>query len=267
MENGEYETEAEESSKDEMSKSQRKKEAFSNLRYDYKRARDAKSIIDNLIVEWNDLYYGKKKESSSKQKSQIIMKEIAKQIEWQKPNITEPFTSPSNPIRIKTAKSEDRARTMQKYLNFQFAGDREDFLDQLTAVVLREGTAWTRTGWKFEEEKVCDVVPRATMQDLLANEEEPTDIKPNKDGTFRVKYEYTEIKKNVPTLEVCRNEHVFPDPSARTMSELRYVIYKKYMTISEIKASGLYDDDAVERLEGVLNAEEREDTGLGSVRC
>lgn len=250
------------------SKEEKEKEAFENLRYDYKKAKEAKTIIDNLITEWADLYDGKKLGNENPTKSQIVMKEVAKQIEWQKPALMEPFTSTSNPIRIKTGKNQNRSRIMQKYLNGQFAGefDREEFMDGLTDVLLREGTVWVRTGWKYEEQKRNRVKPNATMDELLQDEEEPTDIKQNKDGTFRVKYSKVDVLKNLPTLEVCRNEHIFPDPSARTMDECRFVIYKKYMTLSELKQAGIYNKKKLEKLESKFNDESREDTGLGQIR-
>jgi len=246
----------------------KEKTAFDNLRHDYKRAKETKTIIDKLIVEWNDLYYGKKMGNENPQKSSIVMKEIAKQIEWQKPAIMEPFTSTSNPIRIKTSRNENRSRIMQKYLNGQFAGefDREDFMDKLSDVLLREGTVWVRTGWDYSEIKNTEVIPNATMDSLLLDKREPSDIKQNKDGTYRVKYDSTEMVRNMPTLEICRNEHIFPDPSARTMEECRFIIYKKYMTISELREDGIYDESKIDRLESKIRSSEREDTGLGSVR-
>jgi hypothetical protein len=253
---------------DEELEEETEKDIFENLRFDYKKAKEAKTIIDNLIVEWSDLYDGKKLGNENPQKSQIVMKEVAKQIEWQKPALMEPFTSTSNPIRIKTGKNQNRSRIMQKYLNGQFAGefDREEFMDGLTDVLLREGTVWIRTGWNYKEEKKTKVIPNATMQDLLQSEEEPSGIKENKDGTFRVKYKKVDILKNIPTLEVCRNEHIFPDPSARTMDECRFVIYKKYMTLSELRQAKIYDEKKLDRLESKFDSESKEDTGLGSVR-
>ena len=253
---------------EELETEEKEKEAFENLRYDYKKAKEAKTIIDNLITEWADLYDGKRLGNENPTKSQIVMKEVAKQIEWQKPALMEPFTSTSNPIRLKTGKNQNRARIMQKYLNGQFAGefDREEFMDGLTDVLLREGTVWVRTGWKYEEQKRNRVKPNATMDELLQDEEDPSDIKQNKDGTFRVKYSKVDVLKNLPTLEVCRNEHIFPDPSARTMDECRFVIYKKYMTLSELKQAGIYDEKKLERLESKFNDESREDTGLGQIR-
>ena len=246
----------------------RESEAFENMRYDYKMAKDSKSTIDKLIIEWNDLYYGKKMGNENPQKSQIILKEIAKQIEWQKPALMEPFTSSSNPIRIKTGKNENRARIMQKYLNGQFAGefDREEFMNQLTDVLLREGTAWIRTGWNFTEEKTTEHHAEISMEEMLEKEGEPKKVKQNENGTYRAEFEKKDIIENMPTLEVCRNEHIFPDPSARTMNEMRFLIYEKFMTISELRETGMYDEEKLEALEQKLSAESREDTSLGAVR-
>jgi len=270
MEDEEYEenedTENETDSEEDLE--DREEKAFDDLRYDYKKAKEAKTIIDNLIIEWDDLYNGKKFGGENKQKSQIVMKEIAKQIEWQKPAIMEPFTSTSNPIRLKTSKNEKRSRIMQKYLNGQFAGefDREDFMDKLSDVLLREGTVWVRTGWDYSETKKVEVKPNVTMEDLLKEENEPSDIKQNKDGTFRAKYETTEMVRNIPTLEICRNEHIFPDPSARAMDECRFIIFKRFLTISELREADLYDEEKIDKLESKLQSSEREDTALGQVR-
>lgn len=241
---------------------------FSDLRHDYSKAKEAKTIIDKQIQEWNDMYYGKKFGNENTQKSQVVMKEIAKQIEWQKPALMEPFTSTSNPIRLKTSKNENRSRIMQKYLNGQFAGefDREEFMDAFTDVLLREGTVWTRTGWEFKEEKIVDVVANKSIEELAEDEREPVDIKEDKNRKFRAKYERVDILKNAPTMSILRNEHVFPDPSARTMDELRFVVVKRFVTMSELRNSGLYDEEKLELLESKITNESKEDTTLGQTR-
>ena len=73
---------------------------FSDLRTDFKTAKKSKVEIDKLITEWNEVYEGKLTKSIPKNRSKLVMKEVAKQIEWMKPNITEPFVSTQNPIRL-----------------------------------------------------------------------------------------------------------------------------------------------------------------------
>jgi len=250
--------------------STKEKKAFEDLRHDYKKAKNAKSTIDKLIVEWNDLYYGKTKKDSNDNKSKMVMKEIAKQIEWQKPNIMEPFTGTSNPIRTNSIKSSSIGRVLEKYTNYQFTQefDRETFMDQLTDVLLREGTVWVKTGWELEEEEVVERIPSMTMEDVMlrtSNGEQPQSISSNEDGTFKVIYRSVKNIKNKPTTEVCRNEHIFPDPSARTDKDCRFIIHRDFKTLSEMKATGWYDEEVLDKLGG-SDATAREDTNLGSAR-
>jgi len=259
----------EEIDKEEESKEEREKKIFSNLRYDYKKAKDAKSTIDQLINEWNDLYYGKK-DSDRPEDSKLIIREIAKQIEWMKPNITEPFTSTSNPIRINCAINSGRARVMEKWSNHQFTQDfdRQTFMEQLTDVLLREGTVWVKTGWEYTENIVEQAFPSMSMEELLVKTEElgePDELNQNEDGTFSVEWKKTKMLTNRPTGDICRNEHVFPDPSARTDKECRFVIQKSYYTISELKKKNWCSEKQLNKLQSSMG-QEREDTALGSVR-
>lgn len=252
----------------EQTESEKEAEAFVNLKYDYKKAKDAKPTIDKLITEWNDLYYGKKKGTG--EESELIMREIAKAIENMKPSITEPFTSSSNPIRIQNTKSESAGRIMEKYANYQFTQefDRETFIEELTDVLLREGTVWVKDGWKYKEDTKTLEFKGQTIEELILHTSkygEPSEIEENDDGTFDAEFEEVQTLINKPTAEVCRNEHIFPDPSARNMKECRYIIHKHYKTIAELKVLGWCDEKAMNKLEGIDTAD-REDTDLGNVR-
>jgi len=78
--------------------------------------------------------------------------------------------------------------------------------------------------------------------------------------------EYNNIKclKNSPDAIICRNEHIFPDPDARARNELRYLCYRKHMTLSQLKESGKVTDNMLEKLKNSL--QNGEDTTLGSDR-
>ena len=221
-----------------------KKEMFKHFRSDYKYAKRAKTEIDKLITEWNDLYYAKKLGNEVKNRSQIVMKEIAKQIEWAKPNAMEPFTSTSMPVRLRAGVSEKRSNILEKYLNQEFAGrfDREEFMDQLTDVVFREGTAWIKTGWNNETVTKKERLEGVELSEIMEREEDPASITANLDGTFDAYYVETKQIENSPTMEIMRNEHVFPDPTARTMKELRFLCIERIVTISELKAQGIADE-------------------------
>ena len=216
---------------DDVSEEERIKNIFKDLRHDFDEAKDAKTEIDEMINEWNDLYYGVRRNSDGEKirnqpnKSGITMKEVAKQIEWQKPNVTEPFTSTRHPIQLIDGKNQERARILEKWANHEFTEifDREEFIEQAADVVLREGTVWVQTSWETKEENERLIIPRISMEELMQRDDEPDEISQNNDGTFYVEYNEKVMTMNNPHSEVQRNEHIFPDPSARTEKELRFM--------------------------------------------
>lgn len=237
-----------------IEKSRNKKEIYESLKHDFKIAKDAKSIIDSNISDWNDLYDGKD-ENIKKNRSRYVAMEVAKTIEFMKPNITEPFTNSSHPIRVSSTKNEARSRIIQKYLNSTFTSDfdRVDFMDKFVDIKLREGTVWVKTSWEFKEENVREIVPNATMEEILAREDTPTSIEEKDNGRFTVEYNTTRITRNSPNAIICRNEHVFPDPDARNREELRFIIHRRHMTLSDLKESGKVSDDMLDRLSSAMD--------------
>ena len=230
--------------------SEKEIKVFNHLKDDFKGAKKAKKEIDDLIANWNDIYEGKFTKKARKNRSKLVMKEVAKQIEWQRPELTEPFISTSHPIRI-TSAHEDRARIQQKYINSEFAGrfERDDFIDQLVDVVLREGTAWVRTGWERVETTVKMNYPNMSMEEILGRKEDPSSLEPTDNPQeFNVTYDSIKVRKNEPTAVVERNENCFPDPSARTRDELRFFAVRKFKTLSELKETGFYDEEALDQL-------------------
>ena len=153
---------------EEFSFSKKEEKAFKDLRKDFDNAKKSKQEIDDLMTTWNDIYEGKLTKNIPANRSKLVMKEMAKQIEWQKPNMTEPFTSTTNPIRMSGA-SQRRAQIMQKYANMHFVGnfDRHDFMERLVDVMLREGTVWVKTGWLRKEHKIKRTYPSVSMQRIL----------------------------------------------------------------------------------------------------
>lgn len=243
---------------------EKKKVHYDNLKHDYKIAKSAKTEIDQKITEWNDLYIGKI--PSKENRSKYVAMELAKQIEYMKPNITEPFTNSSHPIRISTTKNEKRARIQQKYLNNEFTSEfgRVDFMEKLADIKLREGTVWVKTAWNYREENKREVIENATMEEILQRGENPDKITQQDNGKFTVEYNNIKCIKNSPDAIICRNEHVFPDPDAREHKELRYMCYRKHMTLSQLKQSGKVTDDMLDKLKNALSG--TDDTTLGTHR-
>lgn len=243
---------------------EKKKVHYENIKHDFKIAKTAKTEIDDKIAEWNDLYVGKMKNKENR--SKYVAMELAKQIEYMKPNITEPFTNSSHPIRISTTKNEKRARIQQKYLNNEFTSEfgRVEFMEQLADIKLREGTVWVKTAWNYKEENKREVIEHVTMEEILQRGENPDKITQGENGKFTVEYNNIRCLKNSPDAIICRNEHIFPDPDARSHKELRYLCYRKHMTLSQLKESGKVTDDMLEKLKTSMNA--GDDTSLGSDR-
>lgn len=243
---------------------EKKKVHYENIKHDFKIAKSAKTEIDDRIAEWNDLYIGKMKHKENR--SKYVAMELAKQIEYMKPNITEPYTNSSHPIRISTTKNEARARIQQKYLNNEFTSEfgRVEFMEKLADIKLREGTVWVKTAWNYKEENKREVIEHATMEEILQRGENPDKITQEKNGKFTVEYNNIKCIKNSPDAIICRNEHIFPDPDARSRSELRYLCHRKHMTISQLKQSGRVTDEMLDRLKNSMNS--GDDTSLGSDR-
>lgn len=246
---------------DELEKTNEK--AFKDIKNDYSQAKKAKKEIDILITAWNDAYYGKKKTTENKT-SQIVMKEIAKHIEWVKPAITEPFTESSNPIRLSVTNGKANSRVIEKYCNYQFVNefDRITFMTQLSDVMLREGTVWIKDGWKFKNKKTSSIM---TTEEILQSGIDPYKIEnTDEDGRFKVTTSKTVI--NAPTAEVMRNEYVFPDPSARTDDEIRFVIVKKFQTMSDLKELGTISEEKLNKIETAMNERDKNGSTLSTTR-
>ena len=241
-----------------------KKSMFEDLKNDFKNAKDAKVEVDKLISGFNESYDCVVE--SMKNRSKYKSMEVAKQIEKIKGSVSEPFINSSHPVRISTSKHEQRARTMQKYINNQFTSefDRVSFMDKLTNILYREGTVWVKSAWNYKEENKREVIEHATMDEILARGEDPDVIKQMKNDKFRVEYNNVRIIKNEPDAIIWRNEHVFPDPSARSLEDLRYMTVRRRMTISELRATERYSEKVLDKLE--QSNDNTEDTSLGTDR-
>ena len=244
-------------------------EIFKNFLYDYKKAKEAKTIIEEDITKWNEAYDAEQLGNEKKNRSRIVMRDISKQLEWQKPNITEPFTASDQPIRAvpMNPKSVAPAKIAAGYLNHEFTTnfDRVKFMNDVADIFGREGTVWVRTGWEFEEEIERVEMNNITIQDALNLPQDPDEITDNGDGTFNVVLNVRKVIKNNPTAHVCKNEDVFPDPGADSKEKMNFLAYRYDQTISELRSAGIYDEEAINRVIGKI-ARENNDTALGAHR-
>lgn len=245
-----------------------KKDIFENLKYDYKKAKEAKTEIDDLITEWRDAYDGKPYGNEKKTRSSIVMKDIAKQLEWQKPNLTEPFTACSKPVKVTplNSQSAEPAKKGEKYINYVFTQkfNRQRFMNDVADVFGKEGTVWIRTGWDYKEEMEQKEVT-APIEKLAMIPDEPSSITMNDDGTATAVYSRSIVIKNEPTSILCRNEDVFPDPGADSEEKLNFICYRSEETLGSLRESGLYDEDALDKLDGRIGRD-WDDSGLRTAR-
>ncbi len=259
-----------------MSKNKRvftdkEKEAFKAFKADFKEAKSAKNKgIDQLIAEWNDLYYGESKQpSKNKIKSAIVMKEIAKQIELQKPNITEPFLSTSSPISVSRNGTKASSKPIEKYLNNEFTTgfERDDFINELTDLILREGTAWVASSW-INETKIHIEKKTISMEEVLANPIEPDKIDQSSEdpNLFDVEYKTETMEVNCPSSRICRNEHIFPDPGAKTNKEMRFLAEKQLPTLSDLHSEDAYCEDLLKKLSKDIGRNDNYGSALAAQR-
>ena len=164
----------------------RLKKVHTDFIHDFKEAKKAKKEIDDLIVDWNDLYYGITRNkygepirsSDGTNKSRIEMREVAKHIELQKPNLTQPFLSSLAPIRVVHPLNETRSRNTARWLNHVFTSeyDRNHGVNQAVDIFLREGTVWVHTPWITETVEVEDRTPAMDIEQLAQQVPEGAEI-------------------------------------------------------------------------------------------
>ena len=221
------------------------KKIFEHLKHDFKAAKKAKVEIDNEITVWTDAYegiardkYGEViKSPDGSKRSKIIMREIAKHVELQKPNLIQPFVATTNPIHVIYPKSEERARQISKWLNYQFTVelDRQAVLDDAVDVFLREGTVWFATSWISDKIMSTETIKNQDLETIASNPEAPIMLEENPDGTYDASYEIEVVNINKPDIEVVENENVFPDPSARKLEDMTFLCREMKMTINDLK--------------------------------
>lgn len=171
--------------------------------------------------------------NEEKGKSQIVSKDIKKQLEWMLPSITDPFLSSSNVIKCSPVTYEDveSAKQNELLLNTQFVRkfNRYNFIMKSTRVLATEGTVVVQTGWDYEDEEV-EVETDVVKVDEYGQEYVATEI-----------ITQTNVIRNTPTAIVCRNEDIFIDPTCMDdMDKCQFVIHRYETDLATLKADGRY---------------------------
>jgi len=219
---------------------------FKHLRADVKSAKKAKTEVDEMMAESNRIYDGTQDKDNDKD---LVLKEVAKFIENQKPSVIEPFVDQVKPIRV-SGKDGLKSRVAEQYLNKMFTQkfNRQKFTEDVLDVMSREGTVWVRSGWDFREITETENFKNVELEDAL-EAEKIEDLVENKDGTYNYKVTKTKIINNNPIATVWRNEHVYPDPEAKSDDEIRFLAVRRTQTISELRESKLYKEKDLQKIE------------------
>jgi len=231
---------------------------FDALLHDFKEAKKAKVEIDDAIAHWLDLYDGIDRDKNGEiisgnkiKKSRIVMREIAKHIELQKPNLVLPFVVADTPIKIDDKKSSGSSHMLSKWANNVFTTElsRMTIMDQIADVWFKEGTAWLHTPWKLEEKEEQRKQIFNSYEEMALCGREFEEVIDNGDGTVAGVYTEVTTVEDRPDIQVMENENCYPDPNAKHLSEMDFFAHRVRMTTSELEAIPGLKEDKIRKLE------------------
>lgn len=239
------------------------KDLLDILKADFESAKTRRRELDEKISKWRNEYDGKPYGNESKNRSQIVSRDIKKHDEWQHPSLVEPFVSTPDIVKANPITWEDAQITpkIEVLLNTQFCRqfNRYNFMNKAIRVLSQEGTVVVRTGWEYEEDEIPVRImeqkpnPQFTqmqmiMQQLLASgqneqaqqlSQQLQQIPP----TIEVPKIVKQVKpiKDHPTATVCRNEDIFIDPTCQDdLDKAQFIVYRYESDMSTLKSSGKY---------------------------
>jgi len=211
------------------------------------------------IQKWIEIYEGEPYGNETEGRSRMVWKLAKKQGESLISNLVKPFIATNEIVDMAPRTAQDTYKTnIYKRLTNHFWStdfDNNTFLKTLGRVLVKEGTAVVRVGWEKVDKTKKLVVPQLTPQMAAAIVQRGGKINELPDGQYEVVNE--NIICNRPTAKVVRNEDVYVDPTADSPDEISYVIYEYVVTLSDLKKqSELYDQDAVDKLERIMDNED-----------
>ena len=244
---------------------------FEDLKSNYTDAKTAKVQVDKDISKWIDIYDGTLYGNEQDARSKVVVRDVQKTVESLKPNLTEPFIGSGKIVDAVpyTASGEQSSEAAEKMLNYQFSTqmDRRYIMNMVATLLTKEGTVWLKSNWHYEDEefKVPMTVPQEALNMI------PDDykvIKDNKDGTLDIEVTQLEVTKNEPSIQVCRNEHIFPDNTAERDEDMGFMFHEYETTIGQMEKEGVYKnlDKLKEKVESTGYDEGSSDTALGTLR-
>ena len=242
---------------------------FKDLKQNFEDAKTAKSQVDKDINRWLDIYDGKLYGNEQSARSKVVVRDVYKTVESLKPNLTEPFIGSGKIVDgvPYTAAGEEASIASEKMLNYQFITqtDRRYLMNMIASLLTKEGTTWVRSGWTYSdrEYKIPMTVPVDALR-MIPDEYEV--IKDLGNGSVEIEVTQIEIIENKSTTRVCRNEHVFPDPTAECDDDMGYLFYQFESNIGQLESEGTYKN--LDKLKSKIDSDNyaSDDTPLGSTR-
>lgn len=248
-----------------LSKSERQAAMKKELLDNYKYAKSAKEPINRSIAKWLDVYNGKLYGNEQDARSKVVVRDVYKTIEALKPNLTEPFIGSPKIIDALpyTAMGEASSMSSEKLLNYQFCTqqDRRSFMNKLADVLAKEGTCWVKNEWKYEDEEYR--TPMTVPREALSMIQDEYEVISDNGDMLDIEVIQVEETKNEPVLRLCRNEHIFTDPTAECDDDMQFIIHQYDTDMSDLKSAGVYknlDQLETKRQTTLL------DTSLGTLR-
>lgn len=238
-------------------------EALKIILDDISQAKNAKKDIDSNIETWISEYEGEPYGKEKKGRSQIVVKDIKKAVEWFIPNAVEPFVSKNRIVKLEGVTAEDvgPSKIHERLLNYQFVRkfDRYSLIHDMFKVGSTEGTTIIRCGWDLEEKETSESFEGITAEQLATMETEGfelSNIQEMQPGVYSVYALHRKTIKNQPTAEVIRNGNFFPDPSATSIEMAAFVAYEYESTLGDLRSRGVYDEEDLEELSHKLSDQE-----------
>jgi hypothetical protein len=233
--------------------------------HDLEGARESHDDQMDKISTWMDEYNGKPYGNEIDGRAAIVWRLIKKQGESLISNLIKPFVGNYDIVQIDPITEADvyKSKINEKLINHFWNKEMNPvrFMKQLCKVIVPEGTVFVRVGWENEYREKRERIPLSAFNDEIRQRFE------KKGAKFEIDEEksYVEIivrkvLSNRPTVKVVRNEDIYLDPTADSFSDIKFLIYERRTTLSDIANDKAYDEKAVKALKKTIRDQDDEKT-------
>ena len=246
---------------------------FQQLKYDYDMAQPDHQEYLLDLCRWRENLAGGKELDLPANRSKSRPKIIRKFSEWKCPALEEPFLSTDKMFSVKPRAHDDplRAEQSELYINYQWNTKvkRNILITETIRTLVNEGTAIIKSGWEIEEKEIKvfeeetvyadqnqmlmvlsqrvqagDITEEQAQQFILSGNKMPI-------GTKKIEVPRMILTRNQPKYELCDNESVILDPTAKgNPDDLRFVIHEYETDMSELKKEEFSEDTYIDEETG-----------------